>query len=537
MTTSVSVTLDGVAWHTPDGRCLFSDLTARFDGRLTGLVGRNGVGKSVLAQMMAGLRVPSAGHCRRVGRVHYLPQQVAVIPGQRVAELAAVDNVLAALLRIEAGSTDPADFDAVGEQWMLRETLQQALFDAGLEGVSADMPVDKLSGGQRMRVALVGALLQPVELLILDEPSNHLDLAGRQWLAAQLRARGQGVLLVSHDRLLLAEVERIVELSPQGLRSHGGNYASYAQARAATKVAAETLLQQRRHERRKGEQELRVQRERLEQRSARGSRDAARANQAPILLGLQRQRAEANAGKARQQLQQRHAGLDDAVRQAHAQMEAPPPVLLMPALFSGGPEWGVRLEGVRLPWSGPAQPALDLSLRRGQRLAVSGANGTGKSTLLKLLAGQCEAVAGNVQVAVPAALLDQQLAVLPSQCSALQGLRESNPLQEEAVSRSRLSLLGLDAAQAVLPSARLSGGQRLKAALACVLYADPPAQLLLLDEPGNHLDLESLEALEGLLRQYRGTLVVVSHDPAFLQAIGIDATLQLDRDGWRLQPA
>lgn len=254
----------------------FSDLTARFDGRLTGLVGRNGVGKSVLAQMMAGLRVPSAGHCRRVGRVHYLPQQVAVIPGQRVAELAAVDNVLAALLRIEAGSTDPADFDAVGEQWTLRETLQQALLDAGLEGISADMPVDKLSGGQRMRVALVGALLQPVELLILDEPSNHLDLAGRQWLAAQLRARGQGVLLVSHDRLLLAEVERIVELSPQGLRSHGGNYASYAQARAATKVAAETLLQQRRHERRKGEQELRVQRERLEQRSARGSRDAAR---------------------------------------------------------------------------------------------------------------------------------------------------------------------------------------------------------------------------------------------------------------------
>ncbi len=536
MTTSVSVTLDGVAWHTPDGRCLFSDLTARFDGRLTGLVGRNGVGKSVLAQLMAGLRAPSAGHCRRVGRVHYQPQQVAVIAGQRVAELAAVDNVLAALQRIEAGSTDPADFDVVGEQWTLRETLQQALCEAGLEDVTVDRPVDKLSGGQRMRVALVGALLQPAELLILDEPSNHLDLAGRQWLAAQLRARGQGVLLVSHDRLLLAEVERIVELSPQGLRSHGGNYAGYAQARAAAKAAADALLQQRRHERRKGEQELRDQRERLEQRSARGSRDAAKANQAPILLGLQRQRAEANAGKARQQLAQRHAGWDEAVREAHAQLDAPAPVLLLPEASSGGPEWVARLEGVRLPWGEPSLPALDLSLRRGQRLAVSGANGSGKSTLLKLLAGQLEAVAGSVQVAVPAALLDQQLAVLPARQSALQGLRARNPRLQEAELRSRLSLLGLDAHQAVLPSAQLSGGQRLKAALACVLYAEPSAQLLLLDEPGNHLDLESLHALEDLLRQYRGTLVVVSHDPAFLHAIGIDTTLELGSEGWRLQP-
>lgn len=536
MTTSVSVTLDGVTWHTPAGRSLFPPLDAQFDARPTGLVGRNGVGKSVLAQVIAGLREPSAGHCRRIGRVHYLDQQITVAKGQRVAALAAVDKVVDALRRIEAGSTAQADFDAVGEQWTLHDTLRHALADAGLDGVDVDTPVDNLSGGQRMRVALVGALLQPAALLILDEPSNHLDVAGRQWLAAALRQRGQGVLLVSHDRLLLEQLERIVELSPQGLRSHAGSFSSYAQLRAAERTAAEALLQQRRHERHKGEQALHAQRQRLEQRSARGHREAASANQAPILLGLQRQRAEASNGKALQQLSERHDGLHEAVRQAHAQLGSPPPVLLAPVLEKAAPAWVARLQQVRLPHVAAPLQTLDLALRRGERLAVSGANGSGKSTLLKVLAGQLAAVSGQVQVSVPAALLDQELALLPADASALAALHARNPGMAQGELRSRLSLLGLDAAQVQQASAQLSGGQRLKAALACALYADPPAQLLLLDEPGNHLDLEALAALEALLRQYHGTLVVVSHDAAFLQAIGITARLQATPDGWQLQP-
>lgn len=535
MTPSVSVTLDGVAWHTPDGRSLFSNLNAQFDARPTGLVGRNGVGKSVLAQLIAGLREPSAGQCRRIGRVHYLAQQIAVAKGQRVAALAAVDNVVDALRRIENGSTQQADFDTVGEQWSLPDTLQRALADAQLQGVDVDTPVDNLSGGQRMRVALVGALLQPAELLILDEPSNHLDADGRQWLAQQLRQRGQGVLLVSHDRLLLEQVERIVELSAQGVRNHGGNYGSYAQLRTAENAAAQALLQQRRHERRKGEQVLREQRQRLQQRSARGNREAANANQAPILLGLQRQRSEASVGKAAQQLKQRHEGLHEAVRQAQAQLQEAAPVLLVPPLEKAAPQWVARLQQVRLPHVAEPLQALDLALRRGERLAVCGSNGVGKSTLLKVLAGQLAPVSGEVQVQVAATLLDQQLELLPSGSSALQGLRARNPTMEEGELRSRLSLLGLDATQAQLPSRQLSGGQRLKAALACALYAEPAAQLLLLDEPGNHLDLEALAALEALLRQYTGTLVVVSHDAAFLQAIGITAQLDATPQGWRLQ--
>jgi len=535
MTTSVSVTLDGVAWHTPDGRCLFSNLHAQFDNRITALVGRNGVGKSVLAQLIAGQRAPSAGSCRRIGRVHYLAQHVQPPPGQRVAELAGLAEVWDALARITAGSTAQADFDLVGEQWTLAETLQQALADAGLSGVDADTPVDTLSGGQCMRVALVGALLQATDLLILDEPSNHLDLAGRQWLQAQLQARGQGVLLISHDRLLLQHVHRVLELGPQGLRSYGGNHACYVAAREAEQAAAAELLQQRRHAQRKGEQVLREQRQRLEQRSARGSREAANANQAPILLGLQRQRAEANTGKAKQALQERQQQLQAATREALTGIEEAAPVLLHPELDTGGPEWVLRCEQLRLPHVGGPLSTVDFALRRGERMAISGANGSGKSMLLNVIAGQLPAVAGDCGVQVPLALLDQQLQLLAPGHTAVQALRERNHALPEGELRSRLALLGLDADLVQLPNARLSGGQRLKLALACALYAQPPAQLLLLDEPGNHLDLQALRALEQLLCQYRGSLLVVSHDEAFLQAIGVHSRLHASDQGWQLQ--
>ena len=532
--TAFSLTLDRVTCTLPDGRVLFSDISTHIDTTPTGLVGRNGVGKSVLARVLAGQHAPSAGQVQRTGRVHLLAQHSGAPPGS-IAALAGVAPLLDALARIEAGSVDPADFTAVGERWNIREQLQAQWQQLGLPTLDPARPAASLSGGQAMQVALGGALLSQADGLILDEPSNHLDRAGRQWLAEQLQARKQGLILVSHDRLLLQQVERIVELSPQGLRSYGGNHAFYAQARAGERAAAEALLQQRRNERRKGEQTLREQRQRLEQRSARGNRDAANANQAPILLGLQRQRAEASQGKARAQLDQRQLRLHDAVREAQADSEAAAPVLLLPSVQTSGPEWVVRSSHLQLPHVAPALRALDFNLRRGERVAITGANGVGKSTLLKVLAGQLPALAGEVNVQVPAALLDQQLQLLPAHSSVLEALRLRNPGSAEGELRSRLALLGLDANQVQLPSAQLSGGQRLKAGLACALYADPPAQLLLLDEPGNHLDLDALTALEELLRQYQGSLLLVSHDEALLQAIGISARLHAGEDGWHWQ--
>ena len=189
--TTPSLTLEGVTHVLPDGRTLFSDLCEQFDARPTGLVGRNGAGKTVLARILAGELQPTAGRCVGSGRVHYLAQQVAA-PEATVADLAGMRETLEALAHIEAGSCAPEDFEAVGERWDVRQRLQHELERNGLGHLDAATPAAALSGGEAMRVALIGALLSEADFLILDEPSNHLDRPNRQALIEQLRRWPRG---------------------------------------------------------------------------------------------------------------------------------------------------------------------------------------------------------------------------------------------------------------------------------------------------------------------------------------------------------
>lgn len=189
-----------------------------------------------------------------------------------------------------------------------------------------------------------------------------------------------------------------------------------------------------------------------------------------------------------------------------------------------------ELAQVVLPYVPPTTPTaltINLTITGQQRIAVVGPNGSGKSTLLKVLDGQLAPLSGRCEVRARSAYLDQRLDRLAPQRSAIEHLLDVNCEAGEATLRTHLAQIGLDAQLAAAPAGTLSGGERLKVALACALYAHPPAQLLLLDEPSNHLDLASLEALESMLHQYQGALVVVSHDEVFLQALNLSARLHL----------
>ncbi len=531
------LTLESVSHVLPDGRALFSDLTAQFDQQPTGLVGRNGIGKSLLARILAGELEPTAGRVLRSGRVHYLAQQISCHHDATVAALAGVQPVIDALARIEAGSTDAADFDAVGDRWDIHQRLRSELDRHQLDYLDIDRPAATLSGGEAMRVALVGAFLVDADFLILDEPTNHLDRSNRQLLLQQLQRWPHGLLVVSHDRELLEQMARIVELSTLGLRSYGGGYSFYAQCKAQEREEALQQLAQRKHERKREEQTLQDQRERHERRQARGNRQGRDANQAKILLGRQKERSENSAGKFRTQQAEAREQLSQRVRDAAQQIEASAAITIYaPAGASPASRWIATLSDVVLPFGLQDAHPINLSLQGRQRVGVTGINGCGKSTLLRLLAGQLQPAAGQCEVRVPVAYLDQHLSALQPQHSALAQLQSANAGLSEAELRTRLAQLGLSADRVVQPAGLLSGGERLKAALACALYADTPAQLLLLDEPSNHLDLASVQALEEMLRQYRGALLVVSHDEAFLDRLALSERLQATPDGWTLVP-
>jgi ATPase subunit of ABC transporter with duplicated ATPase domains len=541
MTNLISLTLESVSYQLPDGSVLFANLNERFDARPTGLVGRNGIGKSKLAQILAGAIAPTAGRCLRTGTTHYLPQQISIQntllqKNATVADLAGVRGIIDALQRIERGSTDAADFDTVGERWNIRQQLQEELALNRLDYLQADTSAARLSGGEIMRVALLGAFLSSADFLILDEPTNHLDSENRRALMDQLQRWPSGLIVVSHDRKLLENMSRIVELSTLGLHSYGGGYAFYAEAKAHEQQSALEQLEQRKAERKREQRLLSEQREKLERRQARGNKQASHANQAKILLGRQKERSEISGGKLRAKMDLQHEGLSRRVREAAQQIEEDSAIVLYaPASDVFFPEKIAELHKVVLPFGGAGSNPINLILNKAQRIGLVGGNGSGKSTLLRVLAGLVAPLSGRCDVFVKTVYLDQHLNTLHPEQSILEQLLSLNTVLDESALRTRLAQLGLKANRVLSPTSLLSGGERLKGALACALYADRPAQLLLLDEPSNHLDLISVQALEIMLRQYHGALIVVSHDEVFLENIKLTDRLEITRSGWSLE--
>ncbi len=540
--TEPRLTLNSVSYTLPQGRPLFSSLNASFGTQRTGLVGRNGVGKSVLARILAGELAPTRGSVSRQGRLHYLAQNpLTHNPLQSVAALAGVEDALQALQRIEQGSVNPQDYELLAERWDLPQQFQQRLQDIGLPALSPDMPARQLSGGQAMRVALMGARLAQADFLILDEPSNHLDAASRAALAQELAQWRGGLLLISHDRSLLQIMDSIAELSPSAITTYGGSYAFYEQAQGQQTQNLQAELARLKLERARAQQALRTQQERQQRKQSRGDKLGKNSNQAKILLDFGKERAQGTSGKLAAQHAAGREALNDSVREAAQALGQQvdwqtssihwhlPEGIAAP----GSARLVAELTGVQLPLVAPHQP-IDLQLHAGDRIALCGPNGCGKSTLLQVLAGQLEPLAGQRHMHLPFAMLDQTQSQLQPGLSVLAQLQFNSPRTPESLQRMRLAQLGLGAEHIDLPAEQLSGGERLKAAMACALYRDEPAQCLLLDEPDNHLDLPSLQALESVLSQYPGTLVIVSHDETLLQALNLTHRLNFKNGCWEL---
>lgn len=499
----------------------------------TGLLGRNGAGKSVLCGLLAGTLGALSGRVLRHARVRFVPQLDALRAGS-LASLAGLAPQAKALARILAGTPMDGDLERVEGYWDLPQRWTQALDDAGLPDWPMDMPADALSGGERQRIALAAAFLDEGSCLLLDEPSNHLDANARNWLSRRLRDWRGGLLLASHDRALLEQVERIAELSP-GLRTFGGGYAAWRAQRALEADAAKQDADHARAEQRRIARELQSGHDAQQRRMASGRRFGKEANLSGLLLGSMKDNAQRNDARS---VAQRETALATAAAQAsEARARLPQRTDVALALSCSIVPEGKRVllaDGLRLAHL-PRLAALDVAVAGPRRIALTGANGSGKSTLLRTLAGHLPPASGSVDITVPCALLGQQPFAPPQDQAALLDLLQSAPAAlPDAELRSRLALLGLSARHCLQPLRGLSGGEALKARLALALWGKEAAGLLLLDEPTNHLDLSSVEAFEQALSEFPGTMIVASHDPAFLDAIGCDARWHAEGKRWRI---
>jgi ATPase subunit of ABC transporter with duplicated ATPase domains len=527
---SPTIALTGLSAAALDGRSLFSNLDLSFGPERTGLVGSNGTGKTTLLEMIAGLREPLAGTVQRRGAVGYLRQWPEIEENATVAEAIGLADQLALFRRGLSGEATPDELEVI--DWTIEAETEAALARLGLAGLDPDRPFRSLSGGEQTRARLADLLTQKPDFLAMDEPTNHLDRAGRAFIADVVESFKGGLLIVSHDRELLERMDRIVEITTLGVTVWGGNYSFYrAEKTRATERAEGELASARQHADRTA-RDIEAARQRKEKRDAAGKKGRASAGQPKILLDAAKERAEGSAGGLGRLALRQQAEADDRLASAKDAVER---ARKLDFHMSGTelPTGKIVLSIEDLTGGPPQNPrvieSLSLTITGAERIALEGPNGAGKTTLLRLIAGQLAPVSGQIRCPVRLAYLDQSAAVLDFGVSLVDNFRRLNLGATDNATYAALARFHFRNEAARLTPATLSGGERLRAALACAIGGEDPAGLLLLDEPVNHLDIESVEAVEDALNAYRGAFIAVSHDAEFLDRIGVTRRISLEK--------
>ncbi|MEV6850659.1 ABC-F family ATP-binding cassette domain-containing protein [Actinoplanes sp. NPDC051411] len=526
------VVTSGLSFSWPDDTPVFEDLSLSVPGGRTGLVAANGTGKSTLLKLVAGELRPTGGSVTVEGVLGYLPQHLPFAQQQTVAQVLEVDRVIEALHAIEAGEGDEGDFAAVGNDWDIEERTRAELDRLGLGELALDRRLGTLSGGQVVSLGLAAQLLKRPDVLLLDEPTNNLDRPARERLIGVVRSWTGCLLVVSHDRALLDEMDRIAAVDHGEIRWYGGTYTEYEAAVRAEREVAERQVRQAGQDVKRQKRELQQARERAARRASTASRNLADAGLARIVAGNLKRDAQVSAARSDEVHASRvgsaQARLDEASKAARQDDHI---MLELPGTKVPGGRTVFHGEGLRAAYDGRplfAGEGLALDIRGPERIALVGANGAGKSTLLRLVGGYQQPDSGTATRAEGrVAYLSQRLDLLDPGATVAGNFAAFAPALPEAERMNVLARFLFRGARAHLPVGVLSGGELLRATLACILFAEPAPQLLLLDEPTNNLDLVSVGQLETALTAYQGAFMVVSHDDRFLTEIKVNRWLRL----------
>ena len=544
MTAAIACSDLSFSW--PDGASVLSGLTVSFGPGRTGLIGVNGSGKSTLLKLIAGELRPGSGAVRTHGEVGYLPQAITLGTHQSVSDLLGITAARDALHAIEAGETGEDVFAVIGDDWDVEERARAWLDRLGLDRVGLDDRVERLSGGETIGVALAALFLRRPDIMLLDEPTNNLDLDARQRLYDAVASWTGVMVIVSHDRELLALTDQIADLSGGEIRMYGGNLDAYEELLSAEQAAAERAVTAAAADVRREQRDLIDAQVKQARRDRMGRKVAASGGLPRIVAYARKRAAQETAGRSRGlhagRLEAARGRLDEAEQAVRddAEIRVDLPGTAVPAgrtvlTVTGldGPRWHPAPGALPAPptlGAAPLSTLAELIVRGPERIALTGPNGAGKTTLLRAIAGLAIRPGVTVRLSAVTGYLPQRLDILDDSLSVVDNVRAAAPAASVNEVRASLARFLFRGDRAERQASTLSGGERFRAVLAALLLAQPAPQLLLLDEPTNNLDMASVRQLSQALEGYRGALLVASHDVPFLRSAGITRWLRLDRD-------
>lgn len=517
----------------PDNEILFQDLSFAINkGQKVALIGNNGTGKSTLLHIIAGHLKPSEGEITSSSIPYYVPQHFGQYNQLTIAQALQIDQKIEALHRILNGDTSIDNFTQLDDDWNIEERSLSALSHWELESITFGQSMDTLSGGEKTKVFLAGLQIHTPEIILMDEPTNHLDIQSRQQLYAFIESTNATLLIVSHDITLLNKLSVVLELSKNKITTYGGNYDFYKEMQELQVNALQASLNEKEKELRNAKKVARETAERKQREDVRGKKRSERKGVPRIMMGVLKDNAEKSTARIKDVHQDKMADLKEDIRQLQKSI---PDLQLMKLNFNPSSlhigKILVTAKDVNFSYGNKSlwNPPLTFEIRSGDRLAIKGRNGSGKTTLIKIITGRLQPQTGFFTTAQFRHIyIDQEYSIIQPKLTLLEQIQKFNTakLQDHEL-KTLLNRFLFPYSVWDKKCESLSGGEKMRLMLCCLSAGNQAPDMIILDEPTNNLDIQSLDILSTVIKEYQGTIIVISHDYYFLDNINVKKQLEL----------
>lgn len=502
-------------------------------GQKVSLVGNNGSGKSTLLRILASEIEPDSGEVLIDNNLlYYVPQHFGQYEDLSIAEALKIDAKINALNAIVNGDASQSNFDILNDDWDIEEKAINALQKWGLGDISLSNEIRNLSGGEKTKVFLAGIDIHAPSIILLDEPSNHLDRDSRDYLYQLIKGSRATIIVVSHDRKLLNLVDTTYELTSNTINEYGGNYDFYKEQRSEKLEALIARQNEKEKELRKAKQIAREASERKSKEDARGEKRQLKKGVARIMMNTLKDKAEQSSSK----LKDVHAERIDSITADLQQIKNNMPDMnnLRMNFDYSNLHFGkvlVFATGLNYSYTDKClwKEPLNFELRSGERVEISGRNGVGKTTLVNLMLGSLLPSEGEIYKSDFTHLyLDQEYSIIDNSLTVYEQIEQSNMrgyFEHELKMLLHQFLFSSDTWNK--ECYKLSGGEKMKLVFCSLLVGNSTPDVIILDEPTNNLDIQSLEVITETIKGYKGSIIVISHDKQFIEDIEIEKQINL----------